>query len=98
MNYIMSHPLLHSATSSPPVIAGFNPQLPGADLPPDSFSFSMGSPSPGSVDMSWSCAPEVFISTTHGSNDRRLLLFSVGGCKFLEHDSPESYLAKRGMA
>ena len=37
VNYIMSHPLLHSAISSSPVIAGFNAQLPGADLPPDSF-------------------------------------------------------------
>ena len=37
VNYIMSHPLLHSAISSSPVIAGFNSQLPGVDLPPDSF-------------------------------------------------------------
>ena len=37
VNYNMSHPLLHSAISSSPVIAGFNSQLPGADLPPDSF-------------------------------------------------------------
>ena len=34
----MSHPLLHSAISSSPVIAGFNSQLPGVDLPPDSFT------------------------------------------------------------
>jgi len=33
----VSHPLLHSAISSSPVIAGFNSQLPGVDLPPDSF-------------------------------------------------------------
>ena len=32
VNYIMSHPLLHSAISSSPGIAGFNSQLPGADL------------------------------------------------------------------
>ena len=37
VSYIMSHPLLHSAISSSPVIAGFNSQLPGVDLPPDSF-------------------------------------------------------------
>ena len=36
VNYIMSHPLLHSAISSSPVVAGSNSQLPGADLPPDS--------------------------------------------------------------
>ena len=42
VNYIMSHPLLHSAISSSPVIAGFNSQLPGADLPPGSFWVRLG--------------------------------------------------------
>ena len=38
VNYVMSHPLLYSAIRSPPIIASFNSQLPGADLPPGSFA------------------------------------------------------------
>ena len=33
VNYIMSHPLLHSAISSSPVIAGFINDGPGFELP-----------------------------------------------------------------
>ena len=38
VNYIMSHPLLHSAISSSPVIAGFINDGPGFELPMVSLS------------------------------------------------------------
>ena len=46
VNYIMSHPLLHSAISSSPVIAGFINDGPGFELPMVSLPAAAAAPGP----------------------------------------------------